>query len=244
MKLIIVLSIGVMTLFTSGCATIVRGTKQPVSVSSTPSNAEVVVSNGMRGVTPVTFTLPRNESVQITVSKQGYKPQSFNLHPKFSLEGAVTSDVGNILMGGLIGMGVDAVTGAAKELDSNSVFAELIAENDPDPVTKIIEGVVITEGKSKSPLNENQSKSLEEKIKEINPTAKVVEWGNPYKVKSLTGLSSNTYVAARVKISEKYSIYECMINSDGQLYKIRETPWGDINRPWDGKIRTEIVTLN
>jgi hypothetical protein len=247
MKSIIVISLGAIALFTSGCATVQRGTKMDIPISSNPSKAEVKLSTGQSGITPVTFTLKRNETVQVIISKEGYKTQTFTLSPTISLQGVASGSM-NLILGGVVGIGIDAVSGANLDLSPNHIYAELTPKEgfvpETEAVTRIIEGVTITEGEVKCPLNVTQLTALSEKIKEIDDNMMVVEWGTPFKTKSIIGLSSNTYVAFRVKTSGKHSLYECMINSDGQLYKIREAQWKDINRPWDGFIRTENVTLN
>jgi uncharacterized protein YceK len=78
----VVLSAG---LLTSGCATIVHGTTQPISFSSNPEGAEVFVNGSARGVTPTTLTLPRSSSsYNVVYKKAGYDDTTENLHSSIS----------------------------------------------------------------------------------------------------------------------------------------------------------------
>lgn len=102
----------------SGCASIFNGQTQSVAFKSEPDGANFTVTNRAgetihTGTTPATITLKRgagyfkSESYRVAYSKDGYAPR----------EVMVTSTlsgwyIGNILVGGLIGMlGVDPATG-------------------------------------------------------------------------------------------------------------------------------------
>lgn len=115
-------SIAALTL-ASGCASIVSDSKYPVTIASTPSGANFSVVNeaGLdvhSGVTPDTITLDASDgffsSATYTVNYQmaGYNEQSFQL--KAGMDGWY---LGNILLGGVIGMLiVDPATGAMWKL--------------------------------------------------------------------------------------------------------------------------------
>jgi hypothetical protein len=147
MKTIIISLLGASTLFFSGCATVQRGTKMDIPVASSPSRAEVTLSTGQRGITPVTFTLKRNETVQVVISKEGYQTRYFTLSPKVSLAGVATGSM-NLILGGVVGIGIDAISGANLDLSPNYVYATLTPNEgfvpDPETITRIIEGEVIT----------------------------------------------------------------------------------------------------
>ena len=95
----------------SGCATIVSGTTQKISVASQPSGADAKADNSMTAKTPTTFTLDRKNDHTIEISKDGYKTATIMIKKTFN--GMVT---GNILIGGLIGTGIDAATGSMNKL--------------------------------------------------------------------------------------------------------------------------------
>jgi hypothetical protein len=108
----------------SGCATITRGTNDTLVVESSPSGAQVQLSNGQQGQTPASFKLPRNEPVRVTFTKEGYESITATVTPKIS-GGGSAGMAGNVLVGGLPGVAVDAFSGAMYDLTPNPVFARL-----------------------------------------------------------------------------------------------------------------------
>lgn len=90
----------------SGCATILHGSKEQVSISSNPAEVTVTVDSQELGKTPLLVKLPRKENHMVKVNLSGYMPYEFVIQRK--VDALV---VGNILFGGLIGLGVDAITG-------------------------------------------------------------------------------------------------------------------------------------
>jgi PEGA domain len=111
-------------LFTS-CATITRGVHEKLTVLSEPSGANVVLSSGETGVTPTKFVKTRRDNFTVTVSKPGFIGQSVRVESKASATGE-TAMAGNILVGGLIGAGVDATSGAYNSLYPNPVSVRLV----------------------------------------------------------------------------------------------------------------------
>lgn len=110
-----------------GCASVTRGTTENISISSTPSGVEAVVS-GLE--VPTTCTTPcavvakRSADITITFEKEGYQSQTVQLTKEVSGTGAA-GFAGNLLAGGLIGMGVDAATGAATDHKPNPVIVTM-----------------------------------------------------------------------------------------------------------------------
>jgi len=88
----------------SGCASIVSGSTQEVKFSSNPTGAIVWADGVNLGLTPVTANLNRNKKNQkIKIELEGYKSQELILKRK--LNGWF---FGNILLGGVIGIIIDA----------------------------------------------------------------------------------------------------------------------------------------
>jgi len=58
-----------------GCATIISSSKQKVTISSTPSGANILVDGDTVAVTPATVKIPRNRGALIAVEKDGYLQQ-------------------------------------------------------------------------------------------------------------------------------------------------------------------------
>src|SRR5262245_55022141 len=121
MRIILVLAL---TALCGGCATVTRGTTDNVGFDSQPSQAEVRTSNGLGCVTPCSLVVKRNEEFIATFTKPGYRSQQVEV--KTQLAGAGAAGLaGNILIGGVVGIGVDAVTGAANEHTPNPVSVVL-----------------------------------------------------------------------------------------------------------------------
>lgn len=106
--------------FGTGCATIVKGTTQEIPVSSDPTGARINVDGAPAGTTPATVTLSRKTNHMVTIEKEGFRPESVAITK--SMGGAVA---GNIIAGGLVGWGVDAVSGAQYNLNPKTVSVRL-----------------------------------------------------------------------------------------------------------------------
>jgi hypothetical protein len=111
----------------TGCATITRGTTEAWTVDSRPQGADVRLSTGQECVTPCTLELKRKEAFTVVVSKAGYKTAKTQVISQVAGAGAAGM-AGNVLVGGIIGVGVDAATGATKELKPNPLMLELEPE--------------------------------------------------------------------------------------------------------------------
>jgi len=99
----------------SGCASIVKGSSQDIQLSSGDvSGAECKLSN-TRGewsaTTPAKVTVKRSKSaLQVHCAKDGYQDGT-----QVANSGFESWTIGNLLIGGLIGIGIDAGTGAINE---------------------------------------------------------------------------------------------------------------------------------
>jgi hypothetical protein len=100
----------------AGCATIIRGTKQEFAIISEPPSATATLSTGQTCVTPCNLKLPRKEAFDVTLTLDGYEPATAHVNSGWSRGGTQTFVVGNIILGGLVGMGVDASNGATRDL--------------------------------------------------------------------------------------------------------------------------------
>jgi hypothetical protein len=110
-----------------GCASVTRGTTENISIASTPSGAEATITGldvPTACVTPCAIVAKRNADIAVTFQKHGYEPQTVQLTTEVPATGAA-GFAGNILVGGLVGMGVDAVTGAATDHKPNPVTVTL-----------------------------------------------------------------------------------------------------------------------
>ncbi|MDR8394547.1 PEGA domain-containing protein [Aliifodinibius sp. S!AR15-10] len=106
-------------LIIQACATIMHGSKQEVGISSNPSKANITVDGQKYGTTPVNIKLERKKSHTVSLELAGYQPYETTLTK--SVSGWVW---GNIVFGGLIGLGVDAITGGLYKLSPKQINAE------------------------------------------------------------------------------------------------------------------------
>jgi hypothetical protein len=122
---------------TSGCATIIGSPTQLIPISSTPSDASIVISDEsgaeiFKGTTPTTVTLPKStgkywggKNFTVKISKDGYSEQSFPV-----VSGANGWYIaGNFLFGGLIGWFiVDPMNGHMYTLSPEALNSTLSAK--------------------------------------------------------------------------------------------------------------------
>lgn len=114
------LFVAVLFLGTVGCATIMNGSTQKVGITSTPSGSKVYVDGKEMGVTPAFLEMDRETQHVISLEKPGYERQDVAVTPEVS--GWVW---GNILLGGVIGLGVDYATGSLYRLEPAQVGAQM-----------------------------------------------------------------------------------------------------------------------
>jgi len=110
-----------------GCATITRGTKEVLVIQSDPPGATASLSSGHMCKTPCSIELPRSNSVHVKIEKQGYVTVDTDVQAQVAGAGAAGM-AGNVLLGGLIGAGIDAASGATKQLIPNPVWVKLEPE--------------------------------------------------------------------------------------------------------------------
>lgn len=129
-----------LALIAGGCASVARGTSEQVAFDTVPSGAEVRVvipSNysppegqvvevpqpaTMGCVTPCTMQVKRADKLTVTVTKPGFATETFPLNPQASGEGVGTQVLGNMLLaGGVVGVVVDGMSGAALDHCPNPV---------------------------------------------------------------------------------------------------------------------------
>lgn len=109
----------------SGCASIISGTKQEVSVNSVPSGANVKINGMNRGQTPIVLDLKRMKSHTVRIEMDGYQP--YDLALSKGVNGWV---LGNVIFGGLIGLVIDAVDGAIYTIKPDTIQANLVKNAD------------------------------------------------------------------------------------------------------------------
>jgi hypothetical protein len=112
---LLVVSVVVPILFT-GCATLTKGSSQTITVTTDPAGATCTMSREGKTVAvinPTPGSIPVDKSskdLSVVCDKVGYQPSAGALASTFQ---AMT--FGNILFGGLIGVAIDAGSGAMNE---------------------------------------------------------------------------------------------------------------------------------
>ncbi len=95
------------TLFMVGCATILTGTKDTITIETEPPGAEIIIDGISYGKTPATITLTRPglSDKMVTLKLEGYKPIRFILQKEFNT-------VAILNLTDALGWAIDIVSGA------------------------------------------------------------------------------------------------------------------------------------
>lgn len=131
-------TLGIMTsLLASGCATITKGPRQTVEITSDPRDATVVINGEVAGKTPLRTKLSRRQAHEVNIERQGYYSESVFLRT-----------VPNEAAEAFIRFGIDEQIGAHNDLSPDAVHAEL------DPL-------VLPETVGENPVSELAAKVIE-----------------------------------------------------------------------------------
>ncbi|NLN59886.1 MAG: PEGA domain-containing protein [Deltaproteobacteria bacterium] len=75
--------LSLLVLLLSGCATMIRGASQEISIASNPSGASVKINGMPKGSTPVMIMLPRGDNQFVRIESPGYEPYEIVLENYF-----------------------------------------------------------------------------------------------------------------------------------------------------------------
>lgn len=115
----------------AGCASVTRGFNDTVEIYYDPPQAKVSTNLGhVCTSSPCSLEVPRKKAFTVSAGLEGYAPQVVQVESKLA-PGGVAGMAGNVLVGGVIGVGIDAATGATLEHFPNPVLIEMIP-TDPD----------------------------------------------------------------------------------------------------------------
>lgn len=132
MKKIINIAILVSLLGLGGCATIMTGTSQPFTVNSNIHKAKVYIDDKYVGETPLALEkLSTKKNHIIRIEADGYMPVTEVIKKETS--GWVW---GNILLGGLIGLGIDMATGGLYVFEKDNMTGNLVKIQELEPIKK------------------------------------------------------------------------------------------------------------
>jgi len=120
----------VLTLTITNCASIIHGSTQKVDFTSQPSGAKITINGQYYGNTPKTLVLRRKgysktdakgvKEYNVMIEMDGFYP--YNVKVKRQLDAWF---FGNIIFGGLIGIGIDAASGSMYKLTPDQLVAQM-----------------------------------------------------------------------------------------------------------------------
>jgi PEGA domain len=110
----------------SACATITRGSTEKLVIQSDPPGATAMITGGIKlnCITPCDITLKRKDDYFVEIRLVGYETSYNYLQAHVDAKGRASA-VGNVLTGGIVGMGVDTMTGAARVHTPNPLMVKL-----------------------------------------------------------------------------------------------------------------------
>lgn len=126
-----------MTMSLGACATIIEGTDQPVGIITTPPGAECTLTRDSKVIaqvspTPGQVVVEKSKNdILIDCKKEGYQP--VRIVAKSSFNGTT---FGNLLLGGVVGVVVDASSGANQEYPE-SITIPLTPLGQPAPAAPV-----------------------------------------------------------------------------------------------------------
>lgn len=119
----------------AGCGALFNGSRQTIQVQSSPDGTRVTTSPETgEYTTPTTLNLERKHSYTLRFEREGYSPATFQIQ-NHTRGGIVILDV---LFTGLIGVVVDAATGAWNALSPEAAtvsLTKIAAVPGPDVIT-------------------------------------------------------------------------------------------------------------
>lgn len=114
----------ILAFLVTGCASITRGTNEIFSIQTIPPGVSARLSNGFYCTTPCSVVIPRKGNFTVTLEKERYESVTINVLS--TRDGAGTTGMaGNLVSGGIVGIGVDAVTGAMNSHKPNPLVVTM-----------------------------------------------------------------------------------------------------------------------
>lgn len=152
-----------------------KGTTQAIPVSSDPSGADVKIDGNWLGQTPIVVEARRKTDHLLTIEKPGYQVQSI----------AITRNIGgevyqNIWMAemGLVGWGVNAMSGAQYNLTPENIAVKLKA---------------VTTGAQAAPVSQSNAAIFIEELRKLD------------ELRAAKKLTDEEYAQKRASLTDKYS---------------------------------------
>jgi len=124
-KIIVFLGTAGLSILLNSCATLTRGTEEALEIKTDPPGATAkILQTGEMCQTPCALIKKRKDEFTVRIEKEGYKPLEIPVRSVIAEAGAAGM-AGNVILGGIIGAGIDAATGATKRLVPNPIDVKL-----------------------------------------------------------------------------------------------------------------------
>jgi len=93
----------------ASCASIITGSTDHVTINSSPEGASFTTNTGDSGITPSKIVIADDVDLEVHYSLPGYEDADVSANSRMS-----AWIIGNILIGGVIGLAIDLITGNYK----------------------------------------------------------------------------------------------------------------------------------
>ena len=124
MRHLILFSLITAYLFSVGCASVTRGGKESFVIETDPAGVRASSSQGWSCMTPCSMKIKRRSEFVVTLEKEGYETLRTTVTSSIDTAGG-TAMAGNILLGGVVGAGIDGITGAMHSHKPNPLVVKL-----------------------------------------------------------------------------------------------------------------------
>jgi hypothetical protein len=145
------MSIFVLAMVASGCATFLNDASQTVTFDSSPNGARIFMNGVEVGITPLSMQVRRSRNTMILAKKDGYEDQQLALQ---------TTTTGKFWANGPIGSTVDYLSDAMIEYSPNQYYIRL---NRMTPLQSY-DGGVVADGETRARI-EQKSMRTEERVR-------------------------------------------------------------------------------
>ena len=138
----------------AGCATVTRGTSEVLVIETDPPGADVDITPANQHCkTPCSAKVRRKDNQMVVIRREGYEAVQVNVQPQIAGAGAAGM-AGNVILGGLIGVAIDAASGATKELKPNPIKVTLVSLTKPVSTAPVAPVAPVEAGPAVAPAAE------------------------------------------------------------------------------------------
>lgn len=123
----------------AGCSTITTGAYQTIEIVTDPPGATVRIAGEAEHRSPVSVQLPRREDAVVTITKPGYRTETYRILSVIGGDAALT-----LIRGGVVGGAVDMATGAAFKLVPERLSVLLTPMEGSTALTTIVKTSPVT----------------------------------------------------------------------------------------------------